>query len=262
MIPKIIHYCWFGKAEKPLSVEKCISSWKKFCPNYQIIEWNESNFNVNFNSFTQKAYQAKKYAFVSDVARLYALVTQGGIYMDTDVEMLKGIDDFIKSNGGITCFQSESNAVSTGLLICEKGFPLFKEFLSSYDHRHFQQEGTYSMIPNTALLTNLCVSYGLKLNNCTQTIKGLTVLPREYFSPKNPITKEIKITENTYVIHYFDSSWTSEIKECKEKLHRKYPFLSSKVRNFLAYKKVKGLRAAVMATKRYFKEKKNSKVKP
>ena len=95
MIPKIIHYCWFGGKPKPELAEKCIESWKKFCPDYEIVEWNEGNFNINSNLYVKQAYEAKKYAFVTDYVRLYALYTQGGIYMDTDVMVLKPLDEYL-----------------------------------------------------------------------------------------------------------------------------------------------------------------------
>lgn len=259
MIPKIIHYCWFGGKEHPQSVQKCIESWKKFCSDYVFIEWNENNFDVNYNDFTREAYEAKNYAFVSDVARLYALCKWGGVYLDTDVELIKPIDDFLQYEG-VTCFQSENNVVSTGLLACIKGFALFEEFLSSYDNLHFKQSnGKCCLNPNNNLFTDLCVSYGLERNNCLQTIKGLTIFPREWFSPKNPITKEIKITKNTYAIHYYDGSWYSDITEYKAKLRKKYKFLPEKVIKFLAYTKLRGFRAAIRATERYSTEKKKSR---
>lgn len=257
MIPKIIHYCWFGGKEKPLSVKKCIESWKKYCPDYQILEWNESNFDIAYNQFTKEAYDAKKYAFVSDIARLYALVTEGGVYMDTDVELLKPIDDFLQYGGGVTCFQSEDNVIATGFLMCEKGFPLFREFLLSYNSLHFSNiDGSYNLIPNNILLTNLCVTYGLLRNNHFQQVKDLSVFPRDYFSAKNPITKAITVTNNTYAIHHYDGSWYSDIQEYKGQLRKRYKFLPQKMINFLAYVKLRGFRAAVSASKRYFKEKK------
>lgn len=259
MIPKIIHYCWFGGKALPQSVQKCIESWKQFCPSYEFIEWNESNFDVNYNDFTREAYEAKNYAFVSDVARLFALCNLGGVYLDTDVEIIKPIDVFLQYKG-VTCFQSEDNVISTGLLACEKGFALFEDFLSSYNELHFKQpNGKYCLNPNNNLLTKLCVSYGLKRNNSLQTVKGLTVFPREYFSPKNPITKEIRITKNTYAIHYYDGSWYSDITEYKTKLRSKYKFLPEKAIKFLAYTKLRGFRAAIRATQRYSAEKKSGK---
>ena len=131
MIPKIIHYCWFGG--NPLSdlAQKCIDSWKKYCPDYEIKEWNESNFDLNSCDYVREAYQAKKWAFVTDYVRLYAMVTEGGIYMDTDVEVIRPLDSFL-SNRAFSGFEDETN-IPTGIMACEKGFPLFEELLEEYN---------------------------------------------------------------------------------------------------------------------------------
>ena len=206
MIPKIIHYCWFGG--KPLSklTKKCIKSWKKYCPDYQIIEWNETNFDVNCNPYVKEAYQAKKWAFVSDVARLHALVSMGGIYMDTDVELLKPLNDFL-SLEAFSGFESEDK-IPTGLMASEKGQVLFQELLNDYNEASFYNEdGTLNLTTNVVRITNVCLKYGLILNNQKQTVNGFTLFPSEYFCPKNIHTGDIVITQNTYAIHYFDGSW-------------------------------------------------------
>ena len=135
MIPKVIHYCWFGGNPLPELAKKCIESWKKFCPDYQIIEWNESNFDLNINTYVKEAYTAEKWAFVSDVARLYALVNYGGIYMDTDVEVLKPLDDILNFKA-VSGFETKER-IPTGMMACEKGHPLFEEFLREYNEAHF-----------------------------------------------------------------------------------------------------------------------------
>ena len=127
MIPKTIHYCWFGGNPLPDLAVKCIDSWKKYCPDYEIKEWNEKNFNLDACPYVREAYEAKKWAFVSDYARLYAMVTEGGIYMDTDVEVLKPLDEYL-DNLAFSGFQTEKE-IPTGIMACEKGFPLFNSDL-------------------------------------------------------------------------------------------------------------------------------------
>lgn len=244
----------------PDSVQKCIDSWKKFCPDYEIVEWNENNFDVNYNDFTKEAYEAKRYAFVSDVARLYALSQYGGIYLDTDVEIIKPIDDLLNYKS-VTCFQSEANVVATAFMTCEKGSPIFLEFLAQYEGIHFlNPDGSCNWLTNNNLITAKCSEYGLVQNNRKQEIKGLVIFPREYFSPKNPITKELKITNHTYAIHHFDGSWYSDIRDYKEQLRRKYKFLPEKAIKFIAYTKLRGLHAAICASRRWIDEKRKSKI--
>ena len=169
MIPKIIHYCWFGRNPLPELAQKCIASWKKYCPDYQIIEWNEDNFDINCNAYVKEAYEAKKWAFVSDVARLYALVEMGGIYMDTDVEVLKPLDSLLKYEA-VSGFESET-AIPTGLMAACKGQKLFVELLHEYDTIHFKRsDGSLDLTTNVTRITNTCLKYGFKANNSLQTV--------------------------------------------------------------------------------------------
>lgn len=135
MIPKVIHYCWFGRGKMPELANKCIESWKKYCPEYEIIEWNEDNFDVNCCPYVKEAYESRRFAFVTDYVRLYAMYTQGGIYMDTDVEVVRNLDEFL-GHQGFSGFESETQ-IPTGIMAGEKGFPLFKDLLAYYDGRHF-----------------------------------------------------------------------------------------------------------------------------
>ena len=151
MIPKIIHYCWFGGNPLPKSAEKCIKSWKKYCPDYEIIEWNESNFDINSNQYVREAYENKKYAFVTDYVRLYAMYNYGGIYMDTDVEVLKPLDCFL-DNHAFSGFES-SGYIPTGLMASEKEFPLFRELLKYYGNRAFvNPDGSFDTTTNTLVM--------------------------------------------------------------------------------------------------------------
>lgn len=242
MIPKRIHYCWFGGNPLPELAQRCIASWKKFCPDYEIIEWNESNFNLEMNDYVKEAYQAKKWAFVSDVARLYALVNYGGIYMDTDVEIIRPIDDLLAYEA-VSGFESETQ-IPTGLMGCEKGHRMFVEFLNDYEKRHFvNSDGTYDFTTNVTKITNICLKYGLKMDNSMQIINGFTLLPWDYLCPKNHQTKEIHITKNTYTIHHFDGSWQSEEDKYFALLKNKFcsvPF-GSYAAKFLAVYKYRGI---------------------
>jgi len=208
MIPKKIHYCWFGGKPLPKLAKKCISSWKKFLPDYEIIEWNEQNFNINCCDYVKEAYQTKKYAFVSDYVRLYVLVKYGGVYMDTDVEVMKPINEFLQLKA-FSGFQG-AESIPTGIMACEKGHELFKEFLNEYNNIHFiLKDNEYDLTTNVARITNTCKKYGLVVNNKHQTIKDFTLFPFDYFCPQrsdNSFKGRI-ITKNTYTIHHFEGSW-------------------------------------------------------
>lgn len=209
MIPKRIHYCWFGGNPLPESAIKYIESWKKYCPDYEIKEWNERNFNLDSNTYVKEAYTAKKWAFITDYVRLYAMVTEGGIYMDTDVEVTKPLDCFLELQA-FSGFEDEEN-IPTGIMACGKGFPLFEELLREYDTRHFiLPDGSYEITTNVVTITEICKRYGLKQNNSLQTISGFTIYPKDWFCPKDYITGKIVETENTHTIHHFSGTWHDE----------------------------------------------------
>lgn len=209
-IPRIIHYCWFGCNPKPKLAEKCIKSWGKYCPDYQIIEWNEDNFDVSTAPrYVQQAYKAKRWAFVTDYVRLRALTEMGGVYMDTDVEVVKSLDPYLKQEA-FAGFES-LKGVQTGLLACRKGFPLFEEFLRHYDTASFlREDGTPDTTTNVEVLTNLCRQRGLQMNDKFQVVEGLAVYPREVFCPVDFDTMKLKRTRKTVTIHWFSGSWHTE----------------------------------------------------
>ena len=209
MIPKVIHYCWFGGNPLPEEYKQYIESWKKYCPDYKIIEWNESNFDLNEVPYVKEAYQSKKWAFITDYVRLYALDTIGGIYMDTDVEVLKNLDEFLNQEG-FSGFERE-NAVPTGIMAAEKRQKFIHELLHQYDELHFiKDDGSLDESTNVTRITNTAVKYGLKLNNKKQTVQGFTFYPTDYFCPKNSRTMEINITKNSCTIHHFAGSWVTD----------------------------------------------------
>ena len=205
-IPKKIHYCWFGGNPLPEMAKRCIASWKKYCPDYEIIEWNESNFDLNFNPYVKEAYEAKKWAFITDVVRLYVLYTYGGIYMDTDVEVLKPLDEFLALEG-FSGFEAYDR-IPTGIMAAAKGAPMFGELLADYDGVHFlKDDGSFDLTTNVTRITNACLRHGLVLNNTLQTVNGFTLYPNDYFCPKDLSTLKINLTENSHTIHHFDGSW-------------------------------------------------------
>lgn len=207
-IPKVIHYCWFGKKDKPELIKKCINSWSNKLSDYEIKEWNESNFDVNSNIFVKQAYESGKYAFVSDYVRVYVLYNYGGIYMDTDVEMYKAFSDEILNNESFWGFE-EKNYVATSTIGCKKGNKLIKSFLDAYEDRNFlREDGNMDMITNVAIVSDIIKELGVNLDGTYQKVEGIGAFyPQEYFSPYDYINCYSKENENTYTIHHFYKSW-------------------------------------------------------
>lgn len=223
-IPKVIHYCWFGKGEKPDLAKKCIESWKKYCSDYEFKEWNEENFDINSNEYVKQAYESRKFAFVTDYVRLYALYNEGGVYMDTDVEVLKPIDEFLKHKA-FSSFEN-NNMIPTGLMAAEKGNEWIKDLLDEYnDLKFIDEDGNMDLTTNVTRITNLTKEkYGLKLESSFQDLKDgiVTMYPYDYFCPKDWTTGEINLTDNSYTIHHFSGSWhTAEEKEFEAKYREK-----------------------------------------
>lgn len=222
MIPRIIHYCWFGRNPLPELSIKCIESWKKFLPDYEIKEWNEDNFNVDAILYTKDAYAEKRYAFVSDYARFYILYKYGGIYFDTDVELIKPIDDILRRGGfmgvqghckGYLCgiYVPHLNiTVAAGLgIAAEPGHVIYKELLNVYDNLHFKDDkGKLNVKTVVYYTTEVLSRHGLqKDNDNIQCVDGIYIYPEDYFNPINIITERLHVTENTRSIHWFMASW-------------------------------------------------------
>lgn len=207
MIPKKIHYCWFGGKEKPDDVVRMIESWRKHCPDYEIKEWNERNFNIHLNRYTEEAYGQKKWAFVSDVARLWALVHEGGIYMDTDVEVVRSLDELLANNAFLG-FEG-TQWIGTNIIGAEARHQFFIDFLNSYNNRHFiNADGTLNQTTNVEEMTRrLTVDYGIRRDGQMQTVGNITVFPTDYFCPYDYINGRLKRTENTYSIHWYGQTW-------------------------------------------------------
>lgn len=207
MIPKIIHYCWFGRGQMPALAIKCIESWKKYLPQYEIKEWNEDNFDLDMYPYVREAYDNRKFAFVTDVVRLYALYKEGGIYMDTDVEVLKSLDPYLH-HAAFSGFEDDVH-IPTGIMASEKGGKWVKENLVYYDNRHFiKEDGTMDLTTNVITLTNYMLLLGLKQDNSYQDFPGLiTLYPKDYFCPKSYDDGKIYLTDRTVTIHHFAGSW-------------------------------------------------------
>ncbi len=207
MIPKVIHYCWFGRGEMPKLAKICIESWKKYMPDYELYLWNEDSFDVNSNLFTKQAYESRKFAFVTDYVRLYALYHHGGIYMDTDVEVIKNMDYFLQFPA-FSGFEDEIN-IPTGLMASAKGGNWVKFLLSYYDDRPFiKEDGSMDTLTNTATIGRMTKEMGFVPNNKYQVIADeVHIFPKDYFCPKSQVTGKIEATENTFCIHHFSGSW-------------------------------------------------------
>ena len=215
-IPKIIHYCWFGGAPLPKSAIKCIESWKKYFPNYEIKEWNETNFNVNIIPYTAEAYKAKKYAFVSDYARFWILYNYGGVYFDTDVEVIRNMDDIISQGAFMGCEHESIEGMPVASLGVAPGLGIgtppnhtfYGEILQIYNGMKFILDN--GVINNENIVTTtskLLCSKGLKNINIIQLVDGIYIYPKDYFCPKDYSTGKLEITNNTRSIHHYDASW-------------------------------------------------------
>lgn len=214
MIPKIIHYCWFGGNPLPELAVKCIESWKKNFPDYEIKEWNESNFDINVIPYTRDAYKEKKYAFVSDYARFWILYNYGGVYFDTDVEVIKSFDKILASGPfmGIErdpMFEGDNILVAPGLgLAVEEHNEIYKKVLDKYETlSYLDKEGNRIPITVCDIVTNLLLGYGLKNVKGIQKVSGISIYPSEYFNPINPISHRIHKTRNCHSVHWYMASW-------------------------------------------------------
>lgn len=231
MIPKIIHYCWFGGKAKPNDVKLCIESWKKYLPDYEIIEWNENNFNImEQNRYVKEAYFCKKWAFVSDYVRLQVLYNYGGIYFDTDVEVFKSFNDLIENK----CFFGfESNDyLTTAVMACEKNNCVIGEFMRDYEGRVFvKEDGSLDLSTNVIVLTRILSKFGLMKNGKRQIINGsIVIYPQSYFSSNNFINIFGKYKKDIYAYHHCTASWYDTIQK-KNKMNLLKHYIVGILRN-------------------------------
>ena len=259
-IPKKIHYIWIGGNKKPESVEKYIETWKNACPDYEIIEWNESNFDINENKYISEAYKAKKFAFVTDYMRLAILKREGGIYVDSDLEIVKNLDEFLSYD----CFSGFENGIMipTALFGAKKDCKYIDFLLSYYDDRSFYlKNGKMDLTTNVVTITVMTkVGYGIQLNNQTQVLEkdgeNIAYFPYEYFCAKDFVSGKVNLTPNTYSIHHFRGSWL----ESKNKAENKFVEVIYKLLGEKAFRKVMRwylLRLVKINTKKIYKKTKN-----
>ena len=212
MIPRRIHYCWFGRGQMPDLAIKCIESWHKYMPDYEYKLWNEDNFDINSIPYVKEAYESKKYAFVTDYVRLYALYTEGGIYMDTDVEVLKPYDDLLYLSGFTGYEGSKYLPPVTGTMASIAGGEWVKEQLGAYNGIHFlSEDGKMDLTTNTIRISTIMKKNGFVPDGKKKTYKDMTIFPTDFFCPKQT-TGEFLLTENTYCDHHFTGSWNTSAK--------------------------------------------------
>ena len=209
MIPKKIHYFWFGRGEKPRLAQKCIASWRKFCPDYEIIEWNEDNFNLDYNGYTRYCYDNKKWAFLSDFARLVVVAEHGGIYFDTDVQLLRDPVELLQYEA-FYGFENDSN-IATGLGFgAEANHPTILAMKTRYEEIAPNGDGSYPMIVCPALNTQALLPFGLVLDGSRQNLAGAQILPAEWLNPYDDPTGRLNKTKHTISVHWYSKSWMSK----------------------------------------------------
>ncbi len=207
MIPKIIHYCWFGRGEMPELAQKCIASWHKYMPDWEYKLWNEDNFDVNQVPYIREAYVAKKYAFVSDYVRLWALYNEGGLYLDVDFEVYRPFDDLLYHEAFAGFEGSKHLPVMMGVMASRANGIWVKEMLDVYLNRHFiNPDGSYDMTTNVQFVTAIMQEHGFMQNGEEQDYKDLHVYPVDYFCPRQTTGEYIR-TDNTYCEHLGLGSW-------------------------------------------------------
>lgn len=230
-IPKIIHYCWFGRNKLPEEAIMCINSWKKYFPGYEIKEWDEDNFDINICDYVKEAYEKKRWAFVSDYARFWILHNYGGIYFDTDVEVIKPFDDILRNGPYMGCepakgkdlYLANGVVVNPGLgMGAVPGMKLYKDVLDYYNRICFDADDLVTVCRHT---TAILVEHGFKGTQGIEYIDNVKIYPEEYFCPINYITGECNIKHNTYSIHHYSETWHTkkeiQVRKIQDKLERK-----------------------------------------
>ena len=209
MIPKKIHYCWFGRGEKPKLAKRCIASWKKYCPDYEIIEWNEDNFDIAKYPYAQYCLENRRWSFLSDFVRLAVVSEHGGLYFDTDVELIARPDELLRYDA-FYGFENDEN-IATGLGFgCLAGHPTVQAMKQAYLDLPRQADGTYALAACPALNTRALLPFGLALNGERQNIAGAEILPADYLNPYDDPTGTLNKTKNTVSIHWYSKSWMSK----------------------------------------------------
>lgn len=224
MIPKIIHYCWFGGNPLPKDAERYIDSWRKFLPDYEIRRWDETNFDVNAIPYIKEAYACGKYAFVSDYARFWILYNFGGLYFDTDVEVIRLLDDIIQAGPfmGVEQRTDDCITVAPGLCIgAEKHNDLFRVMIDLYKGFHFlESDGSCCLKNVVEITTEVLLGRGLRNTEEIQNCCGFDIYPKDYFCPIDYKTRELVITDNTRTIHHYAESWVPKSTKIKNAIAR------------------------------------------
>lgn len=223
LIPKKLHYMWLGRKPLPEKLRKCIDSWKKYCPDYEIIEWNEDNYDIGKHEYMKHAYDAGAYGFIPDYARIDILYNVGGFYLDTDVEIKRNLDDlrYQQAFCGVEKWQIINFGGLSGAV---KGHSMLKEFLDSRSEISFYNSDG-SLNKNTCGFydTRVALQYGYKINGETQSVNGMNIYASDYFQPFDYMSGTINETENTYSIHWFNGGWLDEkMKEMNEASKKQY----------------------------------------
>lgn len=226
-IPKVIHYCWFGGGELPEQDKKCIESWKKYCPDYKIIRWDESNYDICKNKYMREAYEHKMWGFVPDYARLDIIYQNGGIYLDTDVELVRNMDELLV-NDAFMGMQTDF-MVNPGLGFgAQKGSKVIQDCMQTiYGNRSFiKGDGDIDTVASPHMMTDYLINHGWIQNQEKQVVENLIIYPSNFFCPMDVLTGELKVTPETYSIHHFHASWVDKeekkIIQIERRIHRKY----------------------------------------
>lgn len=227
-IPKIIHYCWFGHTEIPEEFKAYMDSWEKMCPDYEIKRWDESNYDITKNSYMKDAYDQKKWGFVPDYARLDIIYNEGGIYLDTDIEIVKSFDELLK-NSAFCGIEAGNECVALGLGFgAEKGNEIIKLMRDEYDKISFiNEDGSLNLLPSPQINTEPLYQMGYKHSDDIQTLhykdSSITVYPDRFFCPKDFGTGDLKTDKDTYSIHHYAATWYTKkqkIRHEKNKIKR------------------------------------------
>lgn len=216
VIPKVIHYCWFGRSPLPDKYQKWMESWHTYCPDYEIKEWNEDNYDITKNQYMYEAYQHKKWGFVPDYARLDIIYEHGGIYLDTDVELVGSLDDMCYQMG-FAGFEN-TNMVALGLGFgAMKGLPLIKEMRDEYDNLHFvKPDGSLNLTASPVYQTDFLLRKGLHLDGEYQKLQDFVIYPEKMFSAKSLYTRRVRMAEYTRAIHHYEASWKDDAEKKRE----------------------------------------------
>ncbi len=256
MIPKIIHYCWFGKGELPEKAKKCIASWKQFCPDYELIQWSEDNYEIPDIPFLKKAYEDRKWSFVTDYIRLDVVYRMGGVYFDTDVELLKPLDNLL-SYRAYFGFE-EVNTVNTGLGFgAEKNCDILREMMGCYySLPACQSDEEYIQYTCPIVQTPILKKRGLILDGITQMLGDVKIFSPEYLNPRDYLTGQLRKTENSISVHWYDASWQSladqKVSELRHKLTPLFGVKNAwRIAVLIQYTRYKGLKE----TLRYYRDK-------